>query len=276
MRGLTLMAIGVVGAVCATAGVAGAQQSDEEWISRCRDRERWGDENRAAHCEVRVSRLTRPASGTALSVDGRRNGGVSVRGVSGDSLVVHARIQTTARTQAAADAAASRIVVHTDGNKVYADGPDASDDTQWVVTYDIYAPTALDLDLETQNGPVAVRGVRGTIRLSAQNGPIAIHGAGGDVRARATNGPLSVHLTGARWEGTGLDAETHNGPVSLSVPDGYSAALETGTQNGPMVTDIAVTVQGRISRRINATLGSGGAPVRAVTTNGPVSIRRGS
>lgn len=272
MRGLTLMGVaGVVGAVCATAGVARAQQTDAEWVDRCRDNEHWGDD-RAVHCEVRVVRVARPAAGTALSVDGRRNGGVSVRGVDGDSLVVHARLQARGSTQEAADAAAKAIVVHTDGNRVYADGPDEG---RWVVGYEIYAPKALDLDLETQNGPVAVRGVRGTIRLEAQNGPIALDGLAGDVRARATNGPLSVHLTGARWDGAGLDAETRNGPVSLTVPDGYSAALETGTNNGPMVSDIAITVQGRITRRISATLGAGGAPVRAVTTNGPVVIRRG-
>jgi hypothetical protein len=33
-------------------------------------------------------------------------------------------------------------------------------------------------------------------------------------------------------------------------------------------------VQGRISRHITTTLGAGGAKLRAITTNGGVSIRR--
>jgi hypothetical protein len=35
-----------------------------------------------------------------------------------------------------------------------------------------------------------------------------------------------------------------------------------------------VTLRGRMQGPINATLGRGGAPIRAVTTNGPISIRR--
>ena len=37
---------------------------------------------------------------------------------------------------------------------------------------------------------------------------------------------------------------------------------------------MTVTIQGRLSHRINTTLGSGGAPVRVVTTNGPLVIKR--
>jgi hypothetical protein len=90
------------------------------------------------------------------------------------------------------------------------------------------------------------------------------------------NGPLSVGLGGSRWEGAGLDAETVNGPVVLAIPEGYSARLETGTVNGPMSVDfpLTVTFQGRWRDRLNTTLGDGGAPVRVVTTNGPLVIKR--
>jgi hypothetical protein len=99
----------------------------------------------------------------------------------------------------------------------------------------------------------------------------------GQVNARTQNGPLTVELHGAQWNGQGLDAETRNGPVRLSIPDGYNARLETGTVNGPFDTEVPlqVTLTGRQrSRRIEATLGSGGPLVRALTTNGPVVIRR--
>lgn len=45
----------------------------------------------------------------------------------------------------------------------------------------------------------------------------------GDVRARAQNGPIGVVLAGSSWQGAGLDAETRNGPISLSIPAGSSA-----------------------------------------------------
>ena len=110
--------------------------------------------------------------------------------------------------------------------------------------------------------------------LEARNGPVALRGVSGDVRARTQNGPLTVNLDGERWTGKGLDAETTNGPVSIRIPDGYSARLETGTVNGPMRIDFPITLQGSIGRRIETTLGQGGPTIRAVTTNGPVTIRR--
>ena len=44
--------------------------------------------------------------------------------------------------------------------------------------------------------------------------------------------------------------------------------------NGPMMLDIPVTVQGRLDfHHIATDIGAGGPPVRAVTTNGPVTVR---
>jgi hypothetical protein len=85
---------------------------------------------------------------------------------------------------------------------------------------------------------------------------------------------MSITLTGNQWDGRGLDAETHNGPLTLRVPDGYNAHLESGTNNGPMSLDFPVTVVGRIGRSISTDLGSGGKTIRAVTSNGPLSILR--
>ncbi|MGH7676482.1 MAG: hypothetical protein ACREMV_14540, partial [Gemmatimonadales bacterium] len=59
-------------------------------------------------------------------------------------------------------------------------------------------------------------------------------------------------------------------------PAGYSARLETGTVNGPLTVrfPLTITIQGRITDRISTTLGQGCSPVRVVTTNGPMVIRR--
>jgi hypothetical protein len=134
----------------------------------------------------------------------------------------------------------------------------------------------MDIEATAHNGPVSVQDVTGTMNLSVVNGPLGLSGLGGDVHARAENGPLSVELSGTRWDGAGLDAETRNGPLSIQIPRDYSAELETGTVNGPLDVNfpLTVTLQGRAPQRIHTTLGHGGAPVRAVTTNGPASIGR--
>jgi DUF4097 and DUF4098 domain-containing protein YvlB len=144
------------------------------------------------------------------------------------------------------------------------------------VTFIVYVPATSDLDLVAHNGPVSVSDVDGRIDARTQNGPVSLHDVSGDVVARTQNGPLTVDLAGSTWRGEGLDAETHNGPVRITIPEGYSAQLQTGTVNGPFSSDVPLTVTslGRRNRRIDTTLGRGGPMIRAVTTNGPVVIQQ--
>jgi hypothetical protein len=122
---------------------------------------------------------------------------------------------------------------------------------------------------------LAVRGVNGRMELNTSNGPLSLREVGGDVVARALNGPLSIILSGTQWDGARLDAETTNGPLSLTLPRDYNARLETGTVNGPFDSDVplTVTLRGRLRGPFTATIGQGGPTIRAVTTNGPVHIR---
>lgn len=244
--------------------------ADARWIAQCRDYSRdW----QVQHCETRVITL---AKGGTITVDPGENGGVTVEGWSRDSIEVHARIQTQGASDEDAAALARDMKVVTSGARIGAEGPPSGRRRSWSVSFVIYAPRRSDLRLDTQNGPIGVRDVTGRMALTAYNGPVSLDGVGGDVRARTTNGPIDIELTGERWEGVGLDAETTNGPVNLAIPESYSARLEFGTVNGPMSIGfpLTVTIQGRVGRRITTTLGAGGALVRAVTTNGPVEIRR--
>ncbi|HEX8695790.1 MAG TPA: DUF4097 family beta strand repeat-containing protein [Longimicrobium sp.] len=243
-------------------------QDDSDFVSRCYRNNR--DNDREVFCEERETRL---GARDELRVDGRQNGGVSIRAWDGRDILVRAQIQTHAETRDEARDIARQVRVST-GGEIYAEGPDVGRRRHWSVSYVIFVPRRIDLEVETNNGPLSVTGVSGDMELRAHNGPLALRGVGGDVHARTTNGPLHVSLEGSRWSGEGLDAETTNGPVTLTIPAGYSAELETGTVNGPMNIDFPVTVQGRLNRRINTTLGRGGPPIRVITTNGPVTVRR--
>ena len=251
---------------------AGAQRTDQQWLSQCQ-RNDWGDE-REKFCDVRVSTF-RPAAG-ALRVSPGTNGGVSIVGWDRGDVEVHARIQAHAPDRAAATALARSVSIDRTGNTLSADGPETARREGWHVEFLIYVPRRSDLDLETHNGPLSVREVSGVMDLHTVNGPLSLNAIGGDVKARTSNGPLTVHLVGTRWEGAGLDAETSNGPVTLFIPEQYSANLETGTTNGPMQSDfpLTVTLNGRLSRNLTTKLGNGGATVRAITSNGPLALRR--
>ncbi len=254
-----------------------AQESDEEWLLRCRESS-WGDwSSRARHCEIRELGLK--ATGKPLTVDPSMNGGVEIEAWDSDSIDIAARIQVGARTADEADAIARDIHIEASGATIRARGPGSLGRHQnWSVNFVVLVPRRTDLSLATQNGPLSVKNVNGHMELSTLNGPLYLSGVAGDVHARAENGPLAVRLMGSRWDGVGLDAETTNGPADLRIPDDYNAKIEFGTVNGPMNVGfpLTVTLSGRIRDRISTTLGSGGPPVRVVTTNGPMTVRRTS
>jgi len=254
-------------------GQAMAQRNDQDWLDDCRrdGGDRYG--RREVYCEIRETGIRRPSS--TVTMEGLRNGGVSVTGWDRDSLYVRTRIRVTARSESQAKSIASQIRTVIRGGTVDVEGPrQYDDDNQWQASLYAMAPRKSDVSVQTSNGPITLENLSGTINARTSNGPLSLRDLAGDVRARTTNGPMSISLTGNRWEGAGMDARTTNGPLTISVPDGYNARLEAGTTNGPVSLGFPITVVGRITRDISTTLGSGGATIRATTSNGPLSIRR--
>jgi hypothetical protein len=241
----------------------------ERFMRNCDDS--YSDRDRERFCEVRDVTLKVPQR--TLVVDGRDNGGVSFYGWDKAEVLVRALIQANGDSRAEAQALAKDIKIETDGDRIRADGPANRRYAHWSVSYEVWVPRKTNLDADTHNGGISVEGVEGRMELHAVNGGIALRSVGGDVRAETTNGGVTAALDGTSWKGEGLDLSTTNGGVSLEIPRGYNARLETGTVNGGMNIDFPITVQGFIGRRITTTLGQGGPRVRAITTNGGVRIR---
>jgi len=258
------------------AAPASAQRStdldDAQWLENCH--RNWSDgDDRGRACEVRD--VPFHASGRALEIDGRENGGIRVTGWDGDSVRVTARIQANARDDAAAQALLRRVKVNADGRRLSADVPrDRERHENLSVSYVVFVPRRFDLQLEARNGAIGVTGVSGMLDLRTVNGSVALADVGGDVRAHTQNGSLNVQLGGDKWDGRGLDADTQNGSVRMAIPSAYAAEVETGTVNGRVNTDFPITVQGRIGRTLRVPLNGGGAPIRAMTTNGSVTLSR--
>lgn len=268
-RTLATLALAVSALIALPAAPASAQQEDEDWLADCRERS--GRNDRETFCDVRVERI---AASRLIRVDAGTNGGVIVRGSSRRDVEIHARVQASAETSGSARALADDVMIDARGSTIRADGPETNRGESWSVTFVVYVPHASDLDLVAHNGPVSITEVEGRIEANTQNGPLSLREVAGDITARTQNGPLTIELSGSTWRGRGLDAETQNGPVRLSIPENYSARLQTGTVNGPFTTEVPlmVTSLGRRSQRIDTTIGQGGPLIRAVTTNGPVSI----
>ena len=259
------------------------------------------DEAQAARAEETVSG---PAPRGAMRFKAPANSGIFVLGADRPDVSV------TACKAAAAEQDLSRIAVSFEGGEILVRGPEGRD---WLVYLIVRAPRGSGLDLDVTNGPVAVRGMTGavtahtqngplsfeessgqiraearngpislkactgTVSATAVNGPVSVSGSGGDVDINTQNGPISVNLSGSRWDGR-LEAHARNGPLSLSLPEGYASAVSVESSGrSPFQCRAKACGEARRnwaedSRRIE--FGDSSAPVvRLSTVNGPVSIR---
>ena len=265
-----LLALAVVG----FSSVVAAQKKSEGSM-QCRESRENG--RLYSHCEIKEQTL--PAGG-AITVDGKTNGGISIKGWERNEILVRSKIETRAPTQAEADQLAQQVRIETAALNIRAEGPEPRDDYQWYVSYEIFVPRRSDLSLQAHNGGISITDVNGKIDFKTSNGGVSLRRVGGAVRGSTTNGGVHVELAGSRWEGEELNVNTTNGGVNLAMPDNYSAHLETGTTNGNINSDfplnVPLTERGRLPKDISVDIGSGGATIRAKTTNGGVHVTRAS
>jgi hypothetical protein len=248
-------------------------QNNTEKQMTCGNRTDAGDRawDRARHCEIREQTL--PSVGN-LSVQGH-NGDATVKGWLRSDVLVRARVESAADTQAAADLLASQVSVDSGGGQVSAVGPESLDNSWWSVSYEIFVPQATDLSVHTHNGAVTISDVRGQIRFDDHNGAVSLKRIAGDVGGETHNGEIRVELMGSLWEGRQLEVDTHNGAIILAMPAGYSAHVQAQTQRGRIQADFPITVTGDLrAGLVDTNIGSGGSLIHLTTHNGEVLLKR--
>ncbi len=151
-------------------------------------------------------------------VDGKKNGGVAVKGWDRGEIFVRAKIQTWATTEAEAQAIAGQIRIETTGGQIQAEGPTVSDQQGWAVSFEVFVPRNSNLSLKAHNGGISIADVRGQIEFNALNGGVSLKRLAGFVKGQTTNGGLSIELAGSRWDGEGINVRTTNGSVNLLIP----------------------------------------------------------
>lgn len=233
----------------------------------------WGNQSRV--CELR--RTTVALSGKHLGV-GSENGGIEVIGEDRGDVAVEARVQAWAGSESEAKDILRQVQIDASGDQIRDHGPRSSHfgRSGYGVNYRLHVPRRLAVDLHSMNGGIEIAHLEGEIRFDTTNGGVELSDLAGNVHGQTVNGGLEITLTGDRWHGEGLHAETTNGGVELSVPEHYNAHLEAGTVNGGINVDFPVTIQGSIKNHLNTDIGSGGPVIHAETTNGGISISHSS
>jgi hypothetical protein len=267
MVGTALRAAVCAAVVLVPAGAQLAAQQSDDWC-----REERSDNERDRFCEVRE--LTVAATSGTLNVRGT-NGGISVEGEARSNVRILAKVVATAEDPGRAQQIVKAVQLNPTLEQVEATGPTGLGRREgWSVSYRLSVPRALNLSLHTSNGGISIRDVDANVAFQTTNGGVKLANLAGDVKGQTTNGGVDIELDGPAWMGEGLDVETTNGGVKLSIPQNYSARLEASTENGGFNIDVPGASVNRRTRDINVQLGSGGAPIRVRTSNGGVRVTR--
>ena len=286
MTNPTLIGLALFAAASVTAqGTRGAVQLEAADCSRTRTT--FGT-SEVAHA-VRHERV--PMTSGTLDVRPGGNGGVRIEAGSGDSYAITACITAGGASVAEAQRVADAVTLTIAGNQVRVSEP--ADARNWNVQLIVEAPKGAQIDVETRNGPIGIRGVEGSItaraangpisladvsssvRAVANNGPISIVGSRGNIDVETQNGPISVDLQGSRWDGE-LNARAKNGPLSVRMPEGFGSTVEvSSSRRSPWNCRIAACsgLSGSADdERRTLRMGSGTPTVKLSTVNGPVSL----
>lgn len=250
--------------------------------AKIKDKERgfcsWNSYGNGDSSSFKETRENTVAATGSLTVDGGKNGGISVKGENRSDVLVRSCVNAWAKSEEEAKSIVASVKIGT-GSTIKADGPDAGEHSNWSVSYEILVPRNTNLNLTAHNGGISIKSVEGSIEFETNNGGVNVADLAGDVRGKTTNGGVNVSLTGSTWKGSGLDVTTTNGGVNLTVPADYSANFETGTTNGGFKSDVpSLTVQTEDTdgwakaKKIRASMNGGGANIRVITTNGGVKI----
>jgi DUF4097 and DUF4098 domain-containing protein YvlB len=144
-------------------------------------------------------------------------------------------------------------------------------------------------------GAVSLEGSRGRITASSVNEGIRMTDVSGDITAETTNGSISMtRAASASIQATTINGDvtfdgsladngryafaTHNGNISVAVPESSNATFIVRTYNGDFATALQMAgpprSEARRGRRLTYTLGNGSAEMELETFGGSIRIRR--
>jgi DUF4097 and DUF4098 domain-containing protein YvlB len=140
------------------------------------------------------------------------------------------------------------------------------------VEYHIMLPSLADTTVETVNGRVDIRGVRGRVNASTVNGSVEVEEIAGEAEISTTNGSIKARYIEA-FEGQ-HSFSTTNGSVTLYLPPDAGGEIDAETVNGSISTDFPATINKVSKNELRGTFGSGGGSFEISTVNGSVKIRK--
>lgn len=148
------------------------------------------------------------------------------------------------------------------------------------------------VELQSVEGAVTVSDVNGRLSAESVNDDVTITRVNGEVRAQSVNGDVRlVAVTSASVDASTVNGDmtydgtiqsagyysfaTHQGDITVTVPEGANATVTVNTFNGSFESDFPVTLTGlNQKRKFSFTLGNGSARVTLESFNGEIRLVR--
>lgn len=148
-----------------------------------------------------------------------------------------------------------------------------------------------DVDVESVSGSITVSDVRGDVSVTSVIEAVSLSSIRGDIEAETVNGSIVmrsidasnveantvnglVEYHGSVRDGGHYYLGTHNGRITMGVPEQANARITIATQNGRVEAGFPVQIRNTGDREFSFTVGNGSAHVELESYNGTVFLVR--
>jgi hypothetical protein len=139
-----------------------------------------------------------------------------------------------------------------------------------------------DVTIEGASGTVAVHSSAGDVTLGSIRGTIAVEAIDGDIGmlriesadVHATSVDGNVTYDGTIRDGGQYRLATHDGELVCTIPEGANVTVAVATYDGDFRASFPISLQGRVDKRFEFTLGSGSARLALEAFDGEIHLIR--
>lgn len=130
------------------------------------------------------------------------------------------------------------------------------------------------VEASSVNAVVRIEKVQGPVQATSVNGEVVLEDVGsGDVEASSVNGTITYR--GAIRDDGSYHFNTHNGSLSVTVPDRVNATISVSTFSGEFSSEFPVQISdSRRGKRLHFTLGSGSARIELESFQGEIQLKK--
>jgi DUF4097 and DUF4098 domain-containing protein YvlB len=268
----------------------------------------------AALSQTTTERTISVRQGTRLALH-TVNGSIRVRAWDRNTVHLVARHDPQARVEIDEEGTTLRVSTHPGGKKqevVYTVSVPRAMDLE---LHAVHAPISVEgasgrVAIHNVKGAIQVRGGNGLVEANSVEGGVSVQGARGRISAHSVNagvvvadcsgtievGAVNGGLRLARIDSRSVEAtsvnggidydgsiyrdgvyrfKSHNGGVTVTVPEGVGADVTVSTFNGSFSASFPVTFrEAHQGKTFGFVLGTGGAKIELQSFNGPIRLRR--